>query len=48
MGLHFHSSYYNGIAHFLDLGDQVGRDLKMGRVFTALSLTNVSIHFRVT
>lgn len=39
------------IAHFRDLEDQkiqVGRDLKMGRFFTSLSLTNVSIYFRNT
>ena len=45
------SSYYNGIAHFPNLGVQkiqVGKDLKMGTFFTSLRLTNVSIPFRVT
>ena len=34
MVLHFHSTYFDGIAHFRDLGDQnvqIGRTLKMGR-----------------
>ena len=52
MGLHFQKSYsnYNGIAHFLDFGDQknyLGSDLKMGRFLLHFfkSLINVSIHF---
>ena len=42
----------HGIAHFRDFGDQkiqVGRDQKInGKIFTSLSLTNVSIHLWMT
>ena len=51
MRLHFRQSYYNRIAHFRDLEDekiQVGRDFRNGKIFTSLSLTNVSIHFKMT
>jgi len=49
MGLHFYKSYQNGVARFQDFGGQkiqVVRDLKI--VYTTLSLTNVSVHFRMS
>ena len=42
-------SYYNGIAHFQHLGDQkIQQGFKNGKIFTLLSLTDVSFHFRMT
>ena len=49
MGLHLHYPYYR-IVHFRDLRDQriqvYSRNLKT--IFTSLSLTNVSIYFRMS
>ena len=51
MGLYFCKSYWNGVVHFQDFGGQkiqALRDLKNRKMYTKLSLTNVSVHLRMT
>ena len=50
-GVAFCKSYWNGVVHFQDFGGQkiqALRDLKNRKVYTKLSLTNVSVHLRMT